>query len=283
MKLQRIYVACLLIMTGLMFHPLRSFSQEAPVYLRDRGTGIPMSQFGTYVRKGELLIYPFYEYYRDNNLEYEPFEFGLGSTQEFRGRYRAHEGLIFLGYGISDKFAVEFEVAVIDARLEKAKNDFSALPAKIEDSGLGDVEGQIRWRWNRESATKPEYFTYFETVFPTGEKNSLIGTSDWEFKLGSGLVKGFRWGTMTLRFAIEYDAAEEAFGTGEYAIEYLRRLSNRFRFFAMLEGSDDEIEAIPEIQWHISDSVFLKANTGFGITSKATDFAPEVGIMFSIY
>ena len=27
-----------------------------PVYLRDRGSGIPLSQFGTYVGKGELKI-----------------------------------------------------------------------------------------------------------------------------------------------------------------------------------------------------------------------------------
>jgi len=39
---------------------------------------------------------------------------------------------------------------------------------------------------------------------------------------------------------------------------------------------------IPEFQWHINPGVFLKANAGFGITSKATDFAPEIGIMFSL-
>jgi len=96
-------VALLLIMTAMMLQPIRSFSQEVPAYLRDRGTGIPTSQFGTYVRKGELLIYPFYEYYYDKDFEYEPFEFGFSSKQEFRGRYRAHEGLILRfvdsGYG----------------------------------------------------------------------------------------------------------------------------------------------------------------------------------------
>jgi hypothetical protein len=32
---------------------------EVPIYLKDRGTGIPTSMFGTYVSKGELLFYPF--------------------------------------------------------------------------------------------------------------------------------------------------------------------------------------------------------------------------------
>jgi hypothetical protein len=271
-------------MTIIVFQPPSSSAQEdVPAYLRDRGTGIPTSQFGTYIRKGELLIYPFYEYYHDNNLEYEPFDFGFGSTEEFRGRYRAHEGLIFIGYGISDRLAVEFEPGVITAKLNKSDKDLSAVPAVIEESGLSDVEGQIRWRWSYESAKSPEIFNYFEIVFPTGKKNSLIGTSDWEFKLGTGLIKGFRWGTVTLRAAVEYDAAEKTVGSGEYALEYLKRISARFRFFAMLEGTEDEVELIPEIQWHFSRSVFLKAANGFGVTSKATDIAPEVGIMISFY
>ena len=38
-----------------------------PVYLRDRGTGVSTSMFGTYVRRRELLVYPFFEYYLDND------------------------------------------------------------------------------------------------------------------------------------------------------------------------------------------------------------------------
>ncbi len=77
------------------------------------------------------------------------------------------------------------------------------------------------------------------------------------------------------------------FGTyiraGEYAVEYLKRISNHFRFFVMIEGSEDEIALIPEIQWHISPHVFLKVNNGFALTSKATDFAPEIGLMISVF
>jgi hypothetical protein len=39
-------------------------------HARDRGPGIPVSMFGTYVERGELLVYPFVEYYRDGNAEY---------------------------------------------------------------------------------------------------------------------------------------------------------------------------------------------------------------------
>ncbi len=283
MKSPIVVVALLLIMAAIMSQPTRSFCQEdLPPYLRDRGEGMPVSMFGTYVRTGELKIYPFYEYYRDNDLEYKPAEFGYGLNQDFRGRYRAHEGLLFFGYGISDRVAVEFEAAYISAKLNKSKADPSAMPDSLKESGLGDVEGQIRWRWNHESATSPEVFNYFETVFPTGKNNSLIGTSDWQLKLGTGLIKGFDWGTVTARVAVEYDAAENKVDLGEYALEYLKKASERFRFFVMLEGTQDEAALFPEIQWHFSRNVFLKANTGFGITSKATDFAPEVGMMFSL-
>ena len=281
MKANKFISVLVLLITAIVLHWTRSFAQdELPVYLRDRGTGIPVSMFGTYVRKGQFLFYPFYEYIYDGNMEYEAFDFGFGSKQEFRGRFRAHEGLIFIGYGVSDRLALEFEAGVITAELDKSENDPSPLPATLEESGISDVEGQIRWRWNFESAKTPEFFNYFEYVLPTGKKNSLIGTSDWELKLGGGLIKGFSWGTITFRVTVDYTAAEKKIEAGEYALEYLKRVSNRFRVFVMLEGSEDELELIPEIQWHINRNMFLKANSGLGVTSKATDFAPEVGIMF---
>ena len=57
----------------------------------------------------------------------------------------------------------------------------------------------------KENERRPEVFSYFETVFPLQDEYSLIGTSDWEFKLGTGITKGFSWGTITLRTAAEYD------------------------------------------------------------------------------
>jgi hypothetical protein len=257
--------------------------KDLPEYLQDRGTGIPMSIFGTYVREGELVIYPFYEYYWDSNIEYEPFDFGFPSQTEYRGKYQAHEFLIFLGYGISDRLALEFEAGVITATLTKSENDTSALEPEFTESGLSDVEGQVRWRWNHESTGVPEFFNYFEFVFPTGEKNSLIGTSDWEFKLGAGLIKGFSIGTFTLRLALDYNTGENVIEPGEYALEYLKRLSDYFRLFVMIEGSQDEAAFVPEIQWFITPGILLKAGAGFGVSSKATDFASEVGVMFSLF
>ena len=265
-----------------IIYPCASFAQDQSYYLYDRGTGIPTSQFGTYIREGELIIYPFYEYCNDKDFEYEPLDFGYGSKKELRGDYKAHEGVIFLGYGISDRLALELEAGIITAKLNKSSQDTSNMPPVLEESGLSDVEGQVRWRWNRENIDVPEFFNYFEFVFPTGKKNSLIGTSDWEFKLGAGLIKGFNWGTITLRGAVDYITSEKKLEIGEYALEYLKRISSLFRIFIMIEGSEDEISLAPEIQWHINRNIILKLATGIGLTSKATDFAPELGIMFSV-
>ena len=248
---------------------------------RDRGPGLPTSMFGTYVEPGQFLLYPFFEYYRDKDAEYSPEELGFGLDADFRGRYRASEGLIFLGYGLSDRLAVELEAAIISARLEKAPDDPTSMPSSIEESGVGDVEGQVRWRWNRETEARPELFSYFETVFPLQKNRRLIGTQDWEFKLGTGVVRGFRWGTMTLRAAVEYDAAEETTELGEAAVEYLKRVSPRVTLFAGVEGTQDELELITQAQWAVLPNVVLKLNSAFGVTSKATDWAPEIGLMFS--
>jgi hypothetical protein len=254
---------------------------ELPTYLRDRGTGVPTSMFGTYIREGELLVYPFLEYYRDKDAEYAPQELGHGLDEDFRGEYRATEGLIFLAYGFTKRFAVELEAAIIDATLETAPEDPTAIPDEISESGLGDIEGQLRYRISFENESRPEFFTYFETVFPTPGDPVLIGTQDWEFKLGVGAVKGHSWGTTTFRAAVEYDNAESSAELGEVAFEYLKRLSPAWRIYAGLEGTQDEWELIPEAQWHVSDSIYFKLNSAFGITSKATDWAPEFGVMFS--
>lgn len=277
---QRTLVALLTI--GML--PPCAYAQDPP-HLRDRGAGVPTSMFGTYVREGEWLFYPFFEWYSDSNLEYKPSELGFVGNEDYRGKYRASEGLIFLGYGITRNLAVEFEAAVISAELEKSLSDPSAMPAKVKESGLGDVEGQIRWRFQDEvPGGRPELFTYFETVFPFQKNKKLIGTSAFEFKLGIGAIRAFDWGTMTFRAEVENseDEGRRKFEAGEYAIEYLRRLSQIWRVFAAIEGNQlDEVELITEAQLHLNRRVFLKLNMGLGLTTNATDFAPEVGIMFS--
>lgn len=100
--------------------------------------------------------------------------------------------MIFIGYGLSDRLAVEFEAAVITASLEKSPADPSAMPNRIEESGLGDVEGQLRWRWMKESSTRPELFSYFEATVPHSKSKALIGTPEVELKLGTGVIKDSR-------------------------------------------------------------------------------------------
>jgi hypothetical protein len=255
---------------------------ESPPHQRDRGPGLPTSLFGTYIQKGELIVSPFFESYRDKDYEYAPAELGHGLDEDFRGNYRASEVLLYLGYGLTEDVAIELEAAWISAELETSPQDPTGIPDRIEESGLGDIEAQLRWRWSKETARRPEYFGYFETVFPIESDTGLIGTSDWELKLGGGLVKGFSWGTVTARIAVEYDAADSEVALGEAALEYLKRLSPAFRVFLGVEGTQDEIELLSGIQWHIRESVVLRLHTGIGLTSKATDWAPEVGVLFAI-
>jgi len=254
-----------------------------PTYLKDRGTGLPTTLFGTYIRGGDWIIYPFFEYYRDQNREYKPSELGFEGEQDYRGRYRASEGLLYLGYGVTDDLALEFEAAVIRATLEKSPEDASAMPATLEASGLGDIDAHLLWRWRRETEDRPELYSFVKVAFPRRGADPLIGTPDWELGLGTGLIRGFGWGTVTVRAAIEYaPGSSSEFDIGEYAVEYLKRLSPKWRLYAAVEGAQDEVSLITEVQWHLSSHVTLKLNSGFGLTSKATDWEPEVGILFRL-
>ena len=254
-----------------------------PVYLSDRGTGVATSMFGTYIRRGEFIVYPFLEYYRDHDFEYKPEELGYPGDVDYRGSFSASEGLLFVAYGLGENLELEMEAAVISASFEKSADDPSSVPPKIEESGLGDVEGQLRWRFRRENEGHPELFSYFEAVSPHAKEKVLIGTPGLELNLGVGAVKGFGWGTLTARAALEYsEASSSHFDLGEYAVEYLKRLSPGFRVYVGLEGTQDELSLITELQWHLSRHVFVRFNNGLGLTSKATDWSPEVGILFTL-
>ena len=283
MKASIVFVLVLVLLSGFCLAQEKNQQQqeeELPSYLKDRGQEIPTSMFGTYVNRGEFLFYPFFEYYHDHNMEYAPNELGFGLDRDFRGRYRAYEGLVFLCYGLTNNISVEVEVAVIDATLEKSPDDPTLLPSTLSESGLGDVQMQVNWMWKKETEKRAGFFSYAEVVFPSTKDKILIGTSDWEFKVGMGMIRGFSWGTMVVKASVEYDMAENKSEIGELAVEYLKRLSPHWRIYVGLEGVEDEIEFITELQWHISKKVFIKFNNAFGVTSKATDWAPEIGIMF---
>lgn len=47
------------------------------------------------------------------------------------------------------------------------------------------------------------------------------------------------------------------------------------------EGTQDEVELLTELQWHVNDRTYLRFNNGFGLTKKGTDWAPDVGVVFS--
>lgn len=253
---------------------------QLPVYLRDRGTGVPTSMFGTYIGKGEVIFYPFFEYYTNSDEEYAPSDLGFKGDTDYRGEYKAYEWLVFLSYGLTEDLALELEAGVIDATLKSSPEDVSNVPDEISESGLNEVESQINWRFLKETEEIPEAFSYFHAVFPIQDDKRIIGTSDWEFELGAGLTKGFSWGTTSIRAGIAYNGEESKVEPGEYAFEYLKRLSDSWRIYAALEGSEDEIEFIPELQWHLRPNMIIKLNSAFGLTSKAQDWAPEIGIMF---
>jgi hypothetical protein len=254
-----------------------------PRHARDRGLGVPASVFGTYIARGQLLIFPFVAYSRDGNREYNPSRLGFGLNQDFRGRFRSTQEQLFIGYGLSDRLAVEFEAGFIHARLDKAASDGSAMPARIDESGLADFEGQVRYRVASETDRRPEVFGYVEVTAPSQRRKLLIGDRIWDVRPGIGVVRGFRWGTLTSRVTVEYNHDDQSWVLGEFSIEYLRRLSSAVRVNFAIEGGEtgapDEWDLVSGVQWHLAGMWFLKFDNAIGLSSKATDWAPQIGIM----
>ena len=254
-----------------------------PAYLSDRGDGIPTSLFGTYIREKEFLFYPFYEYTRTPNFEYEPTELGFTGNQEFEGgKLVEREALVFFAYAFNDSLAIELESAVYSSiHFTKASNDNTNVPSDIRESGLGDTEINIRWRYRKETATRPEVTFFFQTVFPFQKNKKLLGTQDWEFAPGIVLTKGYPFGTLALRLSLEYETGENKVKFDEWAIDYVKRLTPLWSVVLSLEGEQaDEVSIIGEVQYTLSKNAVLKINSGFGLVEKAPDFAPEIGMLF---
>jgi len=253
---------------------------------QERGLGVPTSRFGMYVTRGELIVNPFFAYTTDHNREYLPSQLGYGLVQDYRGRFRSTEGLLFVAYGVTDWLAVELEGSRIRASLDTSPSDTSATPSRIVESGLGDLEGQVRMRLVREQHGRPEVFGFLEVTVPSQTRKVLIGNPDWDVRPGFGIVRAFPWGTMTTRITVEYNHDDRLWDLGEFAIEYLKQLSPSVRLNLAFEGGEtgamDEFGLVAGVQWRIRDSFFLKIDNAIGLMSKADDWAPEVGIVWTL-
>ena len=259
---------------------------STPALAQDRGPGVPTSRFGMYVGRGELLVNPFFAYSTDHNREYQPLNLGYGLLQDYRGRFRSTEALLFVAYGLTDWLALELEASRISARLDKAPDDTSAMPSRIEESGLGDVEGQVRMRLMRERRGRPELFGFLEVTIPSQTGKVLIGNPDWDVRPGFGVVRAFPWGTMTTRITVEYNHDDRLWDLGEFSVEYLKNLSPSVRLNLAFEGGEtgamDEWDLVAGVRWRIRDRFFLKLDNAVGLMSKSTDWAPEVGVVWSL-
>ena len=97
---------------------------------------------------------------------------------------------------------------------------------------------------------------------------------------GLGHIKSFGQGLLLYRFSIGYEFEESELELAEYAVEYYRDISSYRRYVLAIEGEDDEIGLIGELQWLVGGNAMIKINTGVGLTKKAPDFAPEIGMMW---
>lgn len=266
----------------LLLGPVAASAQE-PAWLRDRGTGVASSMFGTYIRRGDLILYPYWEYYHDHDHEYKPQELGFTDSTDYRGRYRESEYLFFLAYGVTDWLAIQTELAGTSASLRTARTDTSGLPAEIRETGLTSFETQLRWRWARETERRPELWGYLDVVYPINRRRLIIGSDGWDIEWGFGVTRGFRFGTLTARASLFYESASTThWDAGEYAVEYLKRLSPHWRVFGAVAGAGDEVSLITEAQWHLSPKVFIRFSQEIGLTSRATDWEPQLGVLFTL-
>jgi len=257
--------------------------EKLPDFLKDRGTGVTTSMFGHFIQKGELVVYPFIEYFYDSNYEYQPLDFGYDVEEDYLAKYSGSSEQLFLGYGFHRNIALELGISYQKISFEKPADDNSDLPAKIEEKGFGDIESQLRFRLLEETKRSPEVFSFLNLTVPTQKDKILLHDKHWDIKLGLGFMKGFPIGTFSLHTDLEYNHVDSHFDVGETSLRYLRRLADKWRMMLGIEGGEtgaiDEWELISTIHYQLSELITIKADNSYGISPKAIDFTTAFGIM----
>ena len=259
---------------------------SVPPHLRDRGRGVRSSEFQTFIQRHQLLLLPSSAHIRDHNLEYNPLDWGYGNQTDLRGKFRSSSAQLLIAYGVTDWLAFELEGSYVSARFERSPRDTTATPALIRESGVGDFAGHARLRFAQERGRRPEVWGSLEVIPANQKRKVLIGDKFRDLKGEIGLTRGFHFGTMTLRTTIERNHGDHHWDLGETSLEYLRRLSPAWRILLAIEGGEsgalDEWVFVTAGQWRIANGCYLKLANAVGLAWKATDWEPQVGILWEI-
>jgi hypothetical protein len=249
--------------------------------------GVRSSLFETYVRPGQLLIYPHGAYSTDHNLDYTPADLDYGAdTNALQGRFHSTEAQVFVAYGVTEWLALEAEGSQISATFHRSARDTSAVPTRIHESGLSDWAVQARMRVARQRGAWPQVFAAFELTPPMHKTTRLIGDRQWNLKGEVGLARDYGWGTLSARTVIEWNRGDHHWDLGETSLEYLRQVSSAGRLLFAIEGGEggalDEWTFVSAGRWRVARGVDIKFANAFGLQSKSTDWETQLGLMFTL-
>lgn len=279
------FVAAMLLVLGAA--PLMAQRDSLlPPPLRDRGQGVRLSEFQTYIERGQFFVLPSATYIKDHNLEYNPLDWGFGPQTDLRGTFQGSSAQLFFAYGVTEWLAFEVEGSYLSAQFERGAQDTSATPQQIKESGVGDFAIQARFRAVREKGGRPEIWGSLEYIPAANKDKVLIGDTQSDLKGEIGFTKGYPFGTMTFKTTIEYNHGDHHGDLGETTIEYLRRLSTNWRALVAIEGGEggapDEFVLVTSFHARIARHAVLSFGNSFGLMSKSTDLEPYVGVLFEL-
>ena len=176
--------------------------------------------------------------------------------------------------------ALEFEaVLYTTADFRKAADDSSGVPPRIEESGSGAIESQFRYRWAKETASRPE--SSVSSRWPIRFRSESCSSASATGRVSWGSVPSRASPRGTL-FPVGTPSPARTGNLESGANIALRipqaSVGERWRVVLALEGNGEDLcPLITEGQLFITPRVYIKLNSGFGLSSKVPDYAPEIG------
>jgi len=173
----------------------------------------------------------------------------------------------------------------VSARFERSSLDTSGTPATIKESGFTDLAAQARLRLASEQGKATEIFASLEFIPATHRGKKLISDRWTDLKGEIGLVRGFQFGTMTLKTTVEWNHGT-TLGPRQHRWSTCDRCRPSggcsWRSRAARAGAMDEWVFVTAAQWRISIAPFSSFPTA-SAWRRIHDWEPQVGIMLAFH
>jgi hypothetical protein len=224
-----------------------------------------------------------------------------------KSKFRSVNANVFARYGLADDVELDLSVPYVfaeqevDPSLSRIATNPPQRFERRDHSGLGDVNGALRWAALHEEGMIPETTVSLTVKSDTGDIERNLGTGFWTLGAGVSLVKTIDpvvfFGSLGYTAVLEKNAIDPG-DQIPYSLGMGFSLNDRVSFSTSLAGtallrtevngreipgSGADLHSLNfAVTIQLARHVFFEPFVNFGLTEESTDFVAGINIPFRL-